>query len=231
MRVRLFWQLLGGFAILIVFGIGGTTALISAAFKQITTRNAETAAVSMENAWAPQLADYYVAHGHSWEGVDDRLQSMIGPQHWGFGTADGYVLWDSQDNPIAESKGAMVEKGRLALPTPDAGIPIVVEGAEVGKFALVSSGFPFAPAVPFAPARGMTPPAVADVPPSTTMVQRQIGRAFGLVALSIGSVTLSLAVILSRRISAPLAAMTGAARRIAGGDLQRESSGIVDSGS
>lgn len=63
----------------------------------------------------------------------------------------------------------------------------------------------------------------APLPPDPPLrpweVDQRVGRSFGLIALSIGSLTLGLAVLFSRRISAPLARLTGAARQVAGGNL------------
>ncbi len=55
--------------------------------------------------------------------------------------------------------------------------------------------------------------------------QHRIGRSFMLVALAIGSMTLGLSVIMSRRIAAPLAHLTHAAGKVAAGDLHVASPG------
>ncbi len=65
----------------------------------------------------------------------------------------------------------------------------------------------------------LAPPSAPDPPLPPWEVDQRIGRSFGLIALSIGSLTLGLAVLFSRRISAPLARLTGAARQVAGGNL------------
>ena len=53
-------------------------------------------------------------------------------------------------------------------------------------------------------------------------VEEQIGRSIFLVVFGIGSMMLGLAVIMSRRISAPLAQLTRAAQKVAAGDLRVE---------
>ena len=82
MRIRLFWQLVIAFVILIVTGIGGTMSLIGVTFRQIYTHNLPSALLSVEDSWTASLADYYVAHGNSWAGVQGRLDTMLEQGEW-----------------------------------------------------------------------------------------------------------------------------------------------------
>src|SRR5690349_14397047 len=106
MRIRLFWQLIVAFVILIIFGIGGTMLLIGATFRQIYTKNLPLTIDSIQQSWTMSLADYYVAHGASWDGVAPRLEKMVGTDDWFAGTSVGYVLADEHGNVVAQYQGA-----------------------------------------------------------------------------------------------------------------------------
>ena len=145
MRVRLFWQLLATFGLLIVFAIGATTALNRATFRG-------AAFESFHPAWQ-------------------------------------------------ERNSAWIERW---------------------------TGLPPSPTAP-APLAPVEPLEAAGVDPTGTVGER-VDRSLGLVALAIGSVTFGLAVLMSGRISAPLAGLTRAARQIAAGswDARVPSSSISE---
>ncbi len=250
--MRLFWQLLGTFAVLIVFAVSGTSVLNGVTYQQIATRNFERGVPLLQMELARTLSDYYVAHDHSWAGVDTRLQEIIAAVHWTRGASPAWALVD-QNGAIAAQGGA---RGNL-VPSDavsGAGVPIVVEGKQVGKIVVFPASrsfwfggrgrmweayrveqfhgadrptdpraeLPLEPPLAQGDSSGAqaAPAAVAPVPP--VAVVREVGRSFMWVALSICSVTLGLAVLLSRRISAPLGRLTAAARQVAGGDLRVE---------
>lgn len=216
MRIRLFWQLIGAFAILIIFGIGGTVALTGAVFRQITQRTYPSAIVAIESSWTQPLGDYYLAHDRSWSGVDTRLEALLQGQKWSLGQPAGYVLWDENGQVVSEEN--VTDRKQSTAPTIDEGEPIIINGTQVGTFVLL----PRTNRGPWNRQNDTPPfsiPVAPPSPPSPAVMEQQIGRAFLLVAISIGSVTLGLAAIVSRRISAPLGQLTGAARRVAAGDL------------
>ncbi len=236
-RVRLFWQLLATFAILIAFAVGGTTTLNSLTFRQITGRNLERSVEQLQTVLAEPLADYYVAHAQSWDGVQDWLDALLQIESAAPGAFASYIIVDAGGQIVAEGGPHSLDPVALSTST---GTPIMVDAARVGTFVLLPVAGPSDPRRAFAPERGTffshslrlpTPPAkkvpasapqlpVAPAPPWE--VERQIGRSFMFVALGIGILTLGLAVIISRRISTPLARLTAAARQVAAGDLRVE---------
>lgn len=221
-RWRLFWQLLATFAILIVFAVASTSALNNASFRQIAGRGFQRSLEQTQRALAATLADYYVAHGNSWAGVEDRLDTLL---HAGWslpGPSPDYILFDGAGVPIA----AVGQRAKAPHMSPAPGAPILVDGVRVGTLVLLpwfeSPGFsrpesigqaaPL-PTIPSAPSAELDPRAE---------VTRQVGRSFGASAFWIGLLTLGLAALVSRRVSAPLGRITRAAQRVAAGDLRVE---------
>lgn len=224
MRVRLFWQLLATFVILIIFGVGGTAALIRVRFGQIAAEARPYTRAASQELWASQLADYYQAHEQSWAGVESWFRALEKAGEWSALGMSDYVLFDADGRPVVlrgyENDNLLPRERRIKD-----GSPVIVQGREVGRLVLRDSFGPLAwqsmvePVVPplaeVGPA-GVLPEPNVRIPPA---VERRIGHTFPLVALGIGSIMLGLAVIMSRRISAPLASMTRAAQQVASGDL------------
>ena len=226
-RLRLFWQLLASFAILIVFAAGGTSGLNSVAYRQITAQSAQSNAKRLASTLVVPLADYYVARGRSWDKVNKWLDPLLDTELTTPGASASYVILDDKGQ-IAAAGGPHTDE---SLFSPSSGVPIMVDTTQVGTFILLSvpgasdagqgsvAGrgasrwhWPRSPLMPELP--------TAFVPPRE--VDRQVGRSFIMVALAMGMVGLGLAVIISRRISAPLRRLTIAARQVAGGELRVE---------
>ena len=232
MRIRLFWQLIGAFVILIIVGIGGTMSLIGVTFSQIYAQNLPSALRSIEDSWTISLADYYVAHDNSWVGVGSRLDTMLEWEDWFPGASVGYVLTDRDGTVIVQHGDDTLawinERGAM-----HPGRPILVDNVEVGRLALIAPSRSFmGPGASWRVDRHDDDEHVQPAgrrfvesgggPRLERDVGRQIGRAFLGVALALGSVMLGLAVFVSRRISAPLGKVNAAARRVAGGDLHAQ---------
>ncbi len=229
LRVRLFWQLLLMFGLLIGFGIGGTTGLISVAFRQITSRNLPSTAATLQELWAEGLGDYYAAHG-SWAGADERLASWVAVQSSLASGTLSYQLLDARSQVIIATDDAPLGEFIVAPPVaPDApdtplaqivrpasAAPIVVNGQLVGTLQVAASGL-FSPPPAFSH-RLRDGRVFTYTPP--TPVEQQLRRSFWMVAWSIGSVAFGLSVLMSRRISRPLRRMTQAAQQVAGGELK-----------
>ena len=248
MRVRLFWQLLATFGLLIVFAIGATTALNRATFRDAASETFRPVLASGNSELIARLAEYYVRQGNSWVGAQRELDAWLANNgsHWG--ETGGYVLFDESGQVAARGgKAATLFAGASAR----WGTPIYVDGEQIGSvlFAptlraagsglipsiaeqfselhpiptVVMPELPETPLEPAAPETGRTfhPP---------WMVEREVDRSLGFVALAIGSVTFGLAVLMSGRISAPLAGLTQAARQVAAGrwDVQVPSSSIKE---
>lgn len=224
MRVRLFWQLLATFVILIIFGVGGTAALIRVRFGQIAAEARPYTRAASQELWASQLADYYQAHGQSWAGVESWFKALEKAGEWSTLGSNSYALFDGDGHAVVVN-GLKSEDIQLRERRSSDGSPVMVKGREVGRLVLGDSFGPLGwhmmvqPDAPLPPgstsADAVPEPNVRIVP----AVEQRIGHTFPLVALGIGSIMLGLAVIMSRRISAPLASMTRAAQQVANGDL------------
>ncbi len=230
MRIKLFWQLLATFAILIAFGVGGTVTIILVFFTQISddARPDNTSITRM--VWSTHLEEYYREHGDSWAGVDGWLHNWRGPSQWGFGAPPDFTLLDQAGRVVAEANPRPPEPAQAVRRADQ--IPLTVDGRQVGTLQIpaesVAAVVPPTPHAPFLDpsaegGRAMTfgPNNIPELvePAIRRQFQRRIGRSFMLVALAIGSMTLGLSVIMSRRIAAPLAHLTHAAGKVAAGDL------------
>jgi two-component system OmpR family sensor kinase/two-component system sensor histidine kinase BaeS len=157
---------------------------------------------------------------------------MLQWEDWFPGTSVGYVLTD-RDGTVLVQHGddtlAWIDEQGATRP----GRPILVDNVEVGRLALIAPSRSFmGPSSSWRVDRHVDNERVHPAgrrfiesdggPHMERDVGRQIGRAFLGVALALGSVMLGLAVIVSRRISAPLGRVNAAARRVAGGDLHTQ---------
>ncbi|MBA3943742.1 MAG: HAMP domain-containing protein [Herpetosiphonaceae bacterium] len=209
-RVRLFWQLLGTFALLIGFGIGGMTSLVGVVFRQIRNSTLPETLLHTETSWATSLGDYYLAHGHSWDGVEVRIEDWLALDTSLASLPIRYRLSTTDDQIIAQSGPEEAHPTRVSA----AGTaPIVADGQIVGSFALFSA--PSFNTLPIPRGRYNAP----TMAPATSL-EAQVRRSFALVGWSVGSVALGLAVLMSRRISSPLRRLTKAAQQVAAGDLE-----------
>ena len=198
-RPRLFSLMLAAFALVIVLGIGGMVGFFGLAVSGLWRFGQSTVAVkdvtTLEQESAAALARYYTEHG-SWEGVRrqiDQQDADFSP-NW-----ISYVLVDADGNAVASSQSGPRPGAASLPPLPDGGVPIDVDGKQVGKLYLVVSRFG----------------AVSDrqrwVPP---VIQGFISAGLGLAAVLLG-----LATFFSSRISTPLRRVTHAAQTLAGGDM------------
>jgi signal transduction histidine kinase len=236
--------LLATFAILIGVSVGVTSVLNNVAYRQITTQNIQLQLQQVQAAVAQPLAEYYLAHGRSLAGVDQWLDAQFGDTPGPGGRFTSYLVWDANGNPVAVGGAHQIDPATVS---PNSGTPILVGSTQVGTLLLVAVQgppdhwrggmqgqrrrpgqlvFPSSPRTADQEQRAHgrpTPPVAAAAPRSPLApweVEQRVGRSFGFVALVIGSLMLGFAVVVSRRISAPLARLTGAARQIAGGDLR-----------
>jgi signal transduction histidine kinase len=224
MRVRLFWQLLVTFAVVIVFGVGGTVGVILVRFAQISENARPEARTVNRLVWSAYLERYYSDHGKSWTGVDSWLHHWHDQGPFRPGRPPRYEVRDRDGRVVAgvDTEEPPIGSSNEPLDT----FPLMLDGERIGTLHL-SPEQPLSPPapIPVSPARASAPPDRGDLiqavvePAIRTEYQQRVGRSFILAAVVIGTMTLGLAVIMSRRISAPLAGLTTAAQRVAGGDL------------
>src|SRR3954464_13291505 len=102
MKPRLFWLNLIAFALVIGLSVCGMLVFVGLAVSGIwqpaTMRDTFS---ETQRSYADSLGDYYAAHGNSWAGIDQRLDSppFMGPSG-GFVT---YTLADTNGRVVASS--------------------------------------------------------------------------------------------------------------------------------
>src|SRR5215213_32755 len=154
MKPRLFWSILTAFALVIGLSVCGMLGFfglaVSGIWQPATMRDTfgET-----QRSYADSLGDYYVAHGNSWAGIDERLDSppFIGPN----GGFISYTLADTNGRVVASSDHQQVGAQADATMV-KRGVPVEINGTRVGTFFVHSGPFaapnaPNAPSIPGAP--------------------------------------------------------------------------------
>lgn len=233
MPKSLFFRLTGAFAGVILVGMVVVVLLAN----QVTANQFQLYVTRGGQAWAlrlaPTLATFY-ARNNTWTGVDALLQ--IGPNQtrnppnwnmggwmmgetggmtgrdwdmesmmdWGMWTAMDLrlILADAQGNIIADStnewNGRALPRNALKEAT-----PIQVSGRTVGSLVVTT----------------LDASRAANTPASDFL--SSVNRSILLAALASGVIALALGFVLFRQITAPISAMTVAARNIAAGDLRQ----------
>ncbi|GAC1641188.1 MAG: ATP-binding protein [Herpetosiphon sp.] len=213
-QIGLFWQLLLGFGLLIAVGVGGTRILIGQVYQQVSRTETGILLPAIEQLWAAQLSDYYIAHGRSWAGVDQRLFDLWGLQRMLPVPLLEYRL-SSPDGQVLVQAGEIEDQ-------PPSGTSIYVDGQPVGRL-LVQMGDQRIIAIR---AHRVAPGRVPPHPPSVPLpFDKHLQRAYSFVFWAIGGCGMVLAIVLSRRLSLPLGRMTKAAQEIARGNLAVEVQG------
>lgn len=148
--------------------------------------------------YADALADFYVAQGHSWNGIDRRLAdlALVNPFH-----RSAVAVVDARGQVVA-SQDRRYPVGRAVNDRVlEQGIPVLVQGSRVGTILLPEPGF------------GRDPP--PNPPVFFGSILRTLLGAGGVLAL----VLLILATVFARRLSRPLRNLTAAAQSVAAGNL------------
>src|SRR5690242_19429170 len=99
MKPRLFWTMLLAFVLVIAMGVAGMLGFFGLAFAGIWQPiDWRDSSLSVQRVYVDSLGDYYVAHGNSWAGVDQRLTDapFIGPM-----SLHGYALADAGGRVVA----------------------------------------------------------------------------------------------------------------------------------
>ncbi|NIO70702.1 MAG: HAMP domain-containing protein [Anaerolineae bacterium] len=164
---------------------------------------------------AEDLTAYYERQG-SWDGVEDVFGDMGGPMQPGRGHGAmqpgwgrGPMWWGGASTLLADGQGLIVydSQGRRAGETlsrseQKLAIPIQAEGQTVGFLLAI-------------------PPSGMQLQPQEQSFLDQVNQALLLAGALAGALSILLGLGLSRGLTAPLARLTAAARRIAGGDLSQ----------
>ncbi len=163
-----------------------------------------------------RLADYYRVHGN-WAGAEAVLP---GPRRGGPGGGQGngpftgiggnapqgpppgFTLLDAQGRVVVHGSGPHHMGEKLPPEQVAGGLPVEVDGAEVGRLIAPRGSF--------------------DVSPSSALFIFRFNQTLILSALGAGGAALLLGVFLARTLTRPLRELTEATQAVAAGDLDRQ---------
>ncbi len=155
---------------------------------------------------APTLIDYYAANG-GWEGVEEVFPRGRGRGNmWGMQMGQGppaFILGDASGNVVYNERGT-ADTPPLTAEERRAALPLSLDDQTVG-YLLVD-----------------TPPGSSAhlVGPARTFLQ-ETNRSLLQAGLIAGGVALLLSLVVARGLAVPLGRLSGAAQRIAHGDLSQ----------
>ena len=212
MKPRLFWTMLLAFAMVIVLSVCGMLGFIVLAVSgQWQPAAVRETFQDYQQTYALSLGDYYVAHGNSWVGVEQRFDAL---SFGGPGNFFDYALADQSGRVIASSDSRLPPGTVVAEKDLKDGIAVQARGTAVGTL-LFRNG-----------PRGMFsgPPPVSTLPnPPAARTPRtliwSIVRGFVIAGGVLTGALLLLAVVFVQRISRPLRTLTVAAQELASGKL------------
>jgi two-component system OmpR family sensor kinase len=212
---RLWVRLTLAFVLITLVGVS-TVALLAnlSASSQFRHYLARSQMMGWDNL-TNDLAAYYEGQG-SWDGVEDVFGDMGEPMQPGRGHGAmqpgwgrGPMWWGGAYTLLADGQGLIVydSQGRRAGETlsrseQKLSIPIQAEGQTVGFLLAI-------------------PPSGMQLQPQEQSFLDQVNQALLLAGALAGALSILLGLGLSRGLTAPLARLTAAARRIAGGDLSQ----------
>ncbi len=215
MRNSLIYKLMGAFLLVVVISSLVISVLLVNSTRNAFARFSNRSGQILATRLAERLSDYYAFTG-SWEGVGDFLSleqwtettsgqggmMQMGRMVPGSGMIAAMNLrltLADQDGTIVADSTSQGLGNRLSRRELNTGIPIQVDGTQVGTLLAVSEGF-------------------------GSLVAREflasINSALIKSMLVVGVISLFLGFLLFNQITAPLRAMQKAAERIADGDLQ-----------
>jgi signal transduction histidine kinase len=208
MKPRLFWSMLLAFVLVIVLGVCGMLGFFGLAFAGYWQPNDLPRGFrGPQHAYVEELADYYLAHERSWDGIDRRLRDEpFGPISF-----LGYALVDADGHVIVSNDQTLKAGQPLAADLLARGTPVVARGSRVATFVLLQPGNDFRP----------SPPSPNQMPSFFWSVL----RGFLFAGLGLSGVLLALAAFFAQRISRPIRGITAASQALAAGRLDVQAPG------
>jgi signal transduction histidine kinase len=207
---RLWIKLLVGFMLVALLAVG----LVAVLARRATTQEFQVYVSQGRQARAERLApefEAYYARTSSWEGVAAWMASLLESgveghaagrgRGQGLGTqADRLVLADAEGRVLADSQAELTGE-RLSASELELGVPLTVQGEPVGTLLV--------------PAAGSIHESVEGE------FLQAVNRSLLWAGLAAGGLALGLGLLLARQLTAPLRALTEAARRMARGELEQ----------
>lgn len=208
MKISSLWvKIAAGFLLVALAAVG----LVAVLANRATTRQFQVYVSQGRQAraarLAPELADYYSRQG-SWAGVEEVLAGLEEATGAGRGQGRGtgaassesrLLLADGDGRVVADSAGEMVGQA-LSAETQAVGAPIEVEGQRVGTLLTLAPG---------------------EVHESLEVqFVQEVNRSIWWAGLAAAGLALLLGLLLARQLTAPVRALTQAARHLAAGRLE-----------
>ncbi len=206
-KPRLFWMMLRVFILVIVMGVGGMLAVFGLSLAGIwQPAPIRESTQETQRIYSASLGDYYLAHGRSWAGVEQRLTRPLlgGPT----GFVD-YILLDEKGRVVTSTSRTHTAGEKFDTERFNRGFPIEVEGKRVGTLVM-------RPDFNLSPPEAPTPPQAPARPQNVVWL---IARSFLLAGLGLAAVLFGMAIIFAQRLSRPLRGLTTAAQTVASGRL------------
>ncbi len=208
------------FVLVVVLGVASVSILVRREATQGFQSYLESGGMMYAARVAETMGELYRSEG-GWQNAQSTLQDQLR------GPADRLVLADSSGVVVADSTGALLGRKAEGLEGLSR-FPVVVDGKEVGSLYLVS----FTPGgVGMGRGRGAMGAGTKEgggliggmAQPRTTTLEAaylaSVDRAILVAALLSAVAATALGLVLSRRITHPLAELSAAAREVASGKL------------
>ena len=160
------------------------------------------------------LLTQHYAQNENWSGVQFVVERM------GQITGERVILADEEGQIVADSAGELVgQPVGQDWDTPSA--QIIHHGTKVGVLYTDFSGWDVDPGKAFPDSARVRPPPPPDAEPESRIFLASVNRVLLIVAVVAGLSAVLLILGLSRRILAPVEALTAAVRRMEAGDLSQ----------
>jgi signal transduction histidine kinase len=215
MRISSLWvKIAAGFVLVALAAVGLVAVLANRATTHQFQVYVSQGRLARAERLAPEFADYYAQQG-SWDGVQAFMASLDETPGAGRGQGRGsgsdpslsrLLLAGTEGQVMADSAGELVGEA-LPAETLATGVPIEVAGQQVGTLLA-------------------TPQASLHESQETQFV-REVNRSLWWAGLAAAAVALVLGLLLARQLTAPLRALTEAARGLAAGRLEAHEPGAV----
>jgi signal transduction histidine kinase len=197
----------------VVAAVGGMAFFNTLATTRMFTRYEEDRRMTRHQRLEGLLAQHY-AQNESWSGVQPVVERL------GQITGERVILASETGQIVADSAGELVGQSvDQGWDTPAA--QILHHGTEVGVLYTDFSGRDVDPGKVFPDSARVRPPSPPGVDPESMAFLASVNRTLLLVAVVAGLSAVLLILGLSRRILAPVEALTAAVRRMEAGDLSQ----------
>jgi signal transduction histidine kinase len=207
------FRLLVVLILVVVAAVGGMAFFNTLATTRMFTRYEEDRRTTRHQRLEGLLAQHY-AQNENWSGVQPVVERM------GQITGERVILADEEGQIVADSAGELVgQPVDQDWDTPAA--QILHHGTEIGVLYTDFPGWDVDPGKVFPDSARVRPPPPPGVEPESRAFLASINRTLLLVAVVAGLGAVLLILGLSRRILAPVEALTAAVRRMEAGDLSQ----------